>query len=78
MTKKLSSCEIGEKVKVFSYQMNEHKAKRLMDMGLIPGTIIEITRLAPFGDPVAVKVKGFQMSFRRLEAEGLIVKNLNE
>lgn len=78
MTKKLSSCNVGEKVRVYSFLMNEHKSKRLMDMGLIPGTIVEITRIAPFGDPVAIKVKGFQMSFRKQEAEEVLVKGLNE
>lgn len=78
MTKKLSNCNVGERVQVYSFQMNEHKSKRLMDMGLLPGTFIEITRLAPFGDPVAIKVKGFQMSFRKQEADQILVKNLNE
>lgn len=74
MTKNLDQCQIGEKVRVQSLRMSEHKSKRLMDMGLLPGTVLEIARVAPFGDPVAIKLRGFQMSFRRKEAEDIIVE----
>jgi len=74
MTKNLDQCHIGEKVRVHSFKMLGNKSKRLMDMGLIPGTILEISRVAPFGDPVAIKLRGFQMSFRRNEAKDIIVE----
>lgn len=74
MTKKLNQCHIGQKVRVHSFTMKGNKSKRLMDMGLLPGTILEISRIAPFGDPLAVKLRGFQMSFRRKEAEEIIVE----
>ncbi|MFV9511275.1 MULTISPECIES: FeoA family protein [Tepidibacillus] len=70
----LAQCRVGEKVRVKSLRMSERKQKRLMDMGLLPGTTLEITRFAPFGDPLAVKLRGFQMSFRKQEAEGIIVE----
>jgi len=74
MTKSLNQCQIGEKVLVRALQMAGNKSKRLMDMGLFPGTEIEISRVAPMGDPVAIKLKGFQMSFRKKEAEEIIVE----
>jgi len=74
--KHLSECRIGEKVRVQSLDLVAHKSKRLMDMGLLPGTVLEIARVAPFGDPVAIKLRGFQMSFRKKEAEGIIVEHI--
>lgn len=74
MTKKLTECQKGQLVRVQALQMNNYKSKRLMDMGLLPGTVLEISRFAPFGDPIAIKVRGFQMSFRKREAEEIIVK----
>lgn len=74
--KRLHQCQIGERVRVHSLQMNGHKSKRLMDMGLLPGTILEVSRIAPFGDPVAIKLRGSQMSFRKKEAEEIIVELL--
>ncbi len=76
MTKSLNTCLIGEKVKVNSFKMKGNKTKRLMDMGLLPGTVIEVSRIAPFGDPIAIKLRGFQMSFRKKEAEEIIVELL--
>ncbi|GBF11253.1 ferrous iron transport protein A [Tepidibacillus sp. HK-1] len=43
-------------------------------MGLLPGTVLEVSRIAPFGDPMAIKVRGFQMSFRKKEAEEILVE----
>jgi len=70
----LAQCRVGEKVRVKSLKMDERKQKRLMDMGLLPGTTLEISRIAPFGDPLAVKLRGFQMSFRKQEAADIIVE----
>lgn len=74
--KSLNQCNIGEKVLVHSLNMCGNRSKRLMDMGLLPGTLVEISRVAPFGDPVAIKLLGFQMSIRKKEAEKILVENL--
>lgn len=74
--RRLNQCAVGEKVRVQSLSMRGNKSRRLMDMGLLPGTIVEISRVAPFGDPVAIKLRGFEMSFRRQEAKEIIVEQL--
>ncbi len=50
--------------------------QRLMSMGLTPGVTFEITRVAPLGDPVEIRVRGFAMSLRRDEAALLKVEKL--
>jgi len=40
-------------------------------MGLLPGTVVEVLRMAPLGDPVELRVRGYQLSLRRAEAEVL-------
>ncbi len=47
---------------------------RLLEMGLLPGTPVEMVRIAPLGDPLAVKVRGYQLSLRQTEAALLIVE----
>jgi DtxR family Mn-dependent transcriptional regulator len=65
----------GQKVKILQLTGKEHKIKqRLMEMGLIPGTIIQVERLAPLGDPVEIRVKGYLISLRRDEASSLLVE----
>ncbi len=48
--------------------------KRLLDMGVVPGSAIEVLRVAPFGDPVEVKVKGYNLSLRKDEARQVSVE----
>jgi len=48
--------------------------QRLLEMGLIRGTPIELVRFAPMGDPIEVQVRGYRLSLRRLEAEAVIVQ----
>ena len=41
--------------------------KKMLSMGLLPGTEIEIVRIAPLGDPIEVKVRGYLLSLRKSE-----------
>ena len=50
---------------------------RLLEMGLLPGTTIEVVRLAPFGDPIDLKVRGFHLSIRQDEALHIQVERLS-
>jgi len=43
-------------------------ARRLMELGLVPGTEVEMVRSAPLGDPLEVTVRGLHLSLRRSEA----------
>jgi Fe2+ transport system protein FeoA len=47
---------------------------RLMEMGLLVGTRVELVRFAPLGDPVEIKVRGYNLSLRKHEAEQILVK----
>jgi ferrous iron transport protein A len=51
----------------------EHRG-RLLEMGLLVGTPIELVRFAPLGDPIEIKVRGYHLSLRRHEAELIWVK----
>jgi Fe2+ transport system protein FeoA len=47
---------------------------RLLEMGLTPGAPIEIVRLAPFGDPLQIRVRGYLLAIRRAQAEQVLVR----
>lgn len=47
--------------------------QRLLEMGLTKGTIVELIRFAPMGDPIEISVRGYRLSLRRVEAESVIV-----
>lgn len=42
---------------------------RLLEMGILEGTEIEVIRLAPLGDPIEIGLRGYRLSIRRSEAE---------
>lgn len=48
--------------------------RRLMDMGVIPGELIRVEKIAPMGDPVEVSVKGYNLSLRKNEAKGIEIE----
>jgi ferrous iron transport protein A len=43
-------------------------ARRLLELGLVPGTRISITRIAPLGDPLELRLRNYSLSIRRSEA----------
>lgn len=45
-----------------------------MEMGLLVGTRVELVRFAPMGDPVEIKVRGYNLTLRKSEAEQIWVK----
>jgi ferrous iron transport protein A len=47
---------------------------RLREMGVLPGTKITLMRAAPLGDPLEIKVRGYNLSLRKSEAEHVIVE----
>ena len=48
--------------------------RRILDMGIVKGTEIEVERVAPLGDPVEVKIKGYHLSLRKEEAANIFVE----
>lgn len=51
--------------------------RRLMELGLLPGTPISIVRRAPLGDPIELHLRGFSLSIRRNEALGVAMERVD-
>ena len=69
----LSSLKAGDQATVSAIELPPADRPRLMEMGLLVGTPIELIRFAPMGDPVEIKVRGYNLSLRRHEAEKILV-----
>ncbi|MFM6947430.1 MAG: ferrous iron transport protein A [Aquirufa sp.] len=69
----LADLKIGEKAEIIGFT-DEILSLKLLEMGCLPGTEVELTHLAPFGDPIAVKVSGYTLSMRKEEAATIQVK----
>ncbi len=64
----LAALEPGEHGVIASVECPPHITRRLMELGLTPGTAIELVRRAPLGDPLEITVRGIHLWLRRSEA----------
>ncbi|HEY1169871.1 MAG TPA: FeoA family protein [Verrucomicrobiae bacterium] len=73
-TQPLSSLTVGAKGTIATIQVPPESRGRLMEMGLLTGTPVEIVRYAPLGDPIEIKVRGYHLTLRKHEAEQILVR----
>ena len=71
----LGQLVVGEKaiIKGFVEGQKEYRAK-LLAMGLTKGIELEMTRVAPLGDPLEISIRGFSLSLRKAEASAVLVE----
>lgn len=73
----LKMLTVGDTGKILGFDPSgKSYRKRLLAMGLTPGTEFTITRFAPLGDPVEIKIRGFSLSLRKNEAASLLIEKL--
>ncbi len=76
---KLGELKAGEKCTVISVGGEGELRIRLLDMGIIPGTKVQIVKYAPMGDPVEIRLRGYELTLRTADASIVEVeKNVEE
>ena len=65
---------IGNAAKIISVGGPRSFRRRLLELGLTPGTTISVLRVAPLGDPLELSARGSSLSIRRQEASEILVK----
>ena len=48
--------------------------RRIMEMGVTPGTNVKVIKTAPLGDPIEVNIRGYELSLRKEEAMRIVVE----
>ena len=76
--KTLRDAKIGETVKIARLNGVGALKRRLMDMGLTGGTEVYVRKVAPLGDPMEITVRGYELSLRKEDAEGVELKETGE
>jgi ferrous iron transport protein A len=77
MVMSLKSLVIGDLAKIVGFEPSGRAyRKKLLAMGLTPGTEFSVTRFAPMGDPVEIKLRGFALTLRKDEASVLQIEKL--
>lgn len=70
----LTTLAVGSAATVSEIKVPPENRGRLLEMGLLVGTPVELVRFAPLGDPVEIKVRGYHLTLRKNEAEQIWVK----
>jgi Fe2+ transport system protein FeoA len=70
----LSAVPVGTEGRVRRVTGEGSLRRRLLEMGLIPGSVIKVEGVAPLGDPMEVRVRGYLLTLRRNEAASVVVE----
>ncbi|MBA2734397.1 MAG: ferrous iron transport protein A [Acidobacteria bacterium] len=74
----LARLPIGAQARVIAVNGSGAIARRLMEMGVVPGAPIRVIKTAPLGDPIEIRVRGYHLALRRTEAQTISVVTSNE
>ena len=69
----LDHLQNGESAQVTHVLVQGKIKRRLVEMGITPGTKITVTKRAPLGDPIEIALRGYKLTIRRADAEGIRV-----
>lgn len=72
----LDRVPVGSSSEIVGIRTDCERAGRLATLGFIPGRRAAVTRMAPLGDPISVKIDGQVISLRRTEAAIISVKDI--
>lgn len=49
--------------------------RRIIDMGITPGAVVIMRKVAPFGDPIEINVRGYELSIRKSDAKEIVIED---
>ncbi len=78
MSESLRRLNVNEKAKITSIVAGGEISRRLRDMGLTPGTIVQVVGRAPLRDPVALKLRDFILTLRNNEADVIMIEKVEK
>ena len=71
----LAEMKIGSSAEIIQIDIeNQLVKRRLFELGIVSGTIVEIKSFAPLGDPIIVKVRGVELCLRKNVLKNIIAK----
>ena len=73
----LSQMGVGQRGVILDFIAESDDCERIEEMGVTPGELVEVIRYAPLGDPIEIKIRGYNLSLRREEAELIEVSLTN-
>ena len=74
LVKTVKDLRIGESANVVKLYGEGAVKRRIMDMGITKGTSVTLRKVAPLGDPLELRVRGYELSIRKSDAEMIEVE----
>jgi ferrous iron transport protein A len=71
----LTNLPIGTEATIIAVNGNNQITRRLMEMGVVPGVSVRVVKSAPFGDPLEIRLRGYNLAMRKSEADSIEVSN---
>lgn len=72
--KTLKEMKVGETARIAKLSGDGAVKRRIMDMGLTKGAEVFLRKVAPLGDPIEIRVRGYELSLRKADAELISVE----
>ncbi|MFN4258846.1 MAG: ferrous iron transport protein A [Gemmataceae bacterium] len=70
----LDQLQVGQHARIETVQGSDSLVQRLLEMGLLEGEPVEVIGVAPFGDPLEIRLRDYRLSLRRSEAACIQVR----
>ena len=74
----LSELKIGESAVVTAVGGEGILRRRLLDMGITPKTKLRVRKMAPLGDTIEIRIRGYELTLRKEDAAKIAVEKLSE
>ena len=72
----MNQVKVGRTVRVVRVHGEGALRQRILDMGLTKNAEVKVLKMAPFGDPIEMEVRGFELSLRKAEAACVEVESI--
>ncbi len=69
----LSDLKVKSRAIIKGFEGESLLRERLMELGVVPGTLVLLKRLAPLGDPMEIIVRGYSLSIRKEDARQILI-----
>ncbi|MGE0827638.1 MAG: ferrous iron transport protein A [Candidatus Binatia bacterium] len=76
MNKTLADLLPAQEGRIHSISGLDNIAQRLSELGFTPGQAVQVVRFAPLGDPMQIRIRGFNIALRRKEAQRIVLDSI--
>lgn len=72
----LDELAVGKEARILTVGGEGQLRVRLLDMGLIPQTVVRVQKVAPMGDPIEIHLRGYELTIRKEDAARIEVTQI--